>query len=144
MKVVWDKEKREYYIIEKIGNQTIRMGLSQDYDFDCLKTLNFNIYLNLYSKRKHAVQNEADKKLTGKNSIATFIVARRMLDKLEEECVRSFGAEFDVIIYCTWIDNRRRDAYWKVLSKKGYQWGNIYGWKCIMKKFKKGENYDFF
>ena len=30
MKVIWDREKYEYYAIEKIGNQTLRMGLSQD------------------------------------------------------------------------------------------------------------------
>jgi hypothetical protein len=144
MAVYWDRENYEYYSTEKIGNQTLRMGLSQDEcDSDCPKTLYFNIYLTLYSKRKHATQNEAEKKITGKNPMATFMVARRMFDELEAECIGGFCPDFDVVLYCTWVDNRRRDAYWKVLSKKGYQWGNIYGQKCIMKKFKRGEVYDF-
>lgn len=136
MKVIWDREKYEYYAIEKIGNQTLRMGLSQDeVESDCPKTLNFNIYLNVYTKRKHATKNEAEKRITGKDPIATFFVARKMFDELEAECINGFCENFDIIIYCTWVDNRRRDAYWKVLSRKGYQWGNIYGQKCIMKKF---------
>ena len=53
--------------------------------------------------------------------MATFMNARRMFDKLEAECMRGFGVDFDMVLYCTWVDNKRRDAYWKVLSKKGYQ-----------------------
>ena len=30
MNVIWDRQEYEYYAIEKIGNQTLRMGLSQD------------------------------------------------------------------------------------------------------------------
>ena len=39
---------------------------------------------------------------------------------------------------CIWLDNRRRNAYYKYLSTKGYQYGRIDGEKCIFKRYKKG------
>ena len=80
-----------------------------------------------------------DKKLsTGKDLIRNFIVARKMFDALEKKIIEQVVEQKkDAIIFCWWEDNRRRDAYYKVLSKKGYRYGNTpWGRKVIMKKFK--------
>ena len=44
----------------------------------------------------------------------------------------------DIVIYCHWVDNRRRDAYYRILSKYGYKYGNVPNETCkvIMKKFR--------
>ena len=61
-----------------------------------------------------------------------------MFDALEATVVEdAIANKRDVVIFCHWEDNRRRDAYYKVLSKKGYRYGNApWGQKVIMKKFK--------
>ena len=80
------------------------------------------------------------KAITGKNPIANFLTARRMFLEVEAEVIREelYHGPFDEItIFCTWVNNRRRDAYYKVLSRYGYDWGKIDNQKCIMKTFKK-------
>ena len=45
-------------------------------------------------------------------------------------------SDYNNIIFCTWTDTRRRDAYYKVLSRIGYDWGRIGKEKCIMKTYR--------
>ena len=81
-----------------------------------------------------------DKKIiTGKNPFATVAAAKEMFYNVEaylldRELVH--GSFDEITIFCTWVDNRRRDAYYKVLSKMGYTWGTIDNEKCIMKTYK--------
>ena len=61
-----------------------------------------------------------------------------MFDALEATVVKNaVRYKRDIYIYAHWEDNRRRDAYYKVLSKKGYRYGRApWTTKVIMKKFK--------
>ena len=77
--------------------------------------------------------------MTGLNPLATAILARKAFKMLEKETLDWFNKDRRVIIYCTWLDNVRRDIYYKVLSKMGYRFGTLNGLKVIMKVWKKGE-----
>ena len=97
-----------------------------------------NVALSIYNKSKDVFTNMDKKLSTGIDPIRNFIVARKMFDALEAAIIRySVVRKQDVVIFCHWEDNRRRDAYYRVLSKKGYRYGNApWKQKVIMKKFK--------
>lgn len=136
MIVKYDSENDEYYIKEKIDDQTMRMGFTMiDWNED---TIHFNIYLTLYNKRNQIVGNEVEAKMTGANPLKSFFVARKAFNHLVNEVLYRYSYRYDIIISCTWLDNRRRDAYYKYLSTQGYRYGYIGGEKCIFKRYKKG------
>ena len=128
---------REYYIEERIDNQSLLMAFQEVNDGDVDDTIYFNVYLVISSKRKHRIQNESNKIITGKNPIQDVIIARKGFDAIESDILKDWSKKKDIVIYCHWIDNRRRDAYYKILSKKGYTYQNINGKKVIAKRFKR-------
>ena len=120
--------------------QTIWMQFGETVD-DSMNRLSsswWNVALSIYNKRKDMYTNMDNKKSTGKDLIRNFIIARKMFDALELMTVeKAILYQRDIVIYCHWEDNRRRDAYYKVLSKKGYYYGTApWGQKVLMKKFK--------
>lgn len=136
--IKWNKDDGGYYINALIDNQTLHMEFQEsDWTED---TTYINVYMTLYTKRKHIYGNEANVKTTGLNPIKTALVARKCFDMLEEATVEYYQQWGDVIIYCTWLNNKRRDTYYKVLSRKGYMYGKLEGKKCIMKRFKSMED----
>ena len=125
-----------YYIKQKLSSgQTLAMY------FECMHVSNtsvhWNIAMELYSKRNSANHNMASKTLTGKNPLETFIFARKMFLQLQNVVLQE-NDDMERIISCDWIDNRRRDAYYKVLHRYGYEYGTIFGEKVIFKKFPAG------
>lgn len=134
----WNKDGDGYHINAPIDNQTLHMEFQETYWTS--DTTYINVYMTLYNKRKHIESNEANVKMTGLNPIKTALVARRCFNLLEEVTVKHYLQWGDVIIYCGWLDNRRRDTYYKVLSRKGYTYGKLEGKKCIMKRFKSMED----
>ena len=141
MTVQYDEENEEYFIKERIGSQTMKMVFTMiDWNED---TIHFNVYLTLYSKRSHITDNEAEVKMTGQEPLKTFFVARKAFKHLVNEVLNNYSYRYDIIVSCTWLDNRRRDAYYKYLSTLGYRYGRIDGEKCIFKRYKKGmESYE--
>ena len=141
MVVQYDRENDEYFVKERIGNQTLKLVFQMhDWNTD---TIFFNIYLTLYNKRNQIEDNEAEVKMTGENSLQTFFVVRKAFKYLVWKVLDEYNWKYDLIIYCTWLDNRRRDAYYKYLSTLGYRYGRIDGEKCIFKRYKKGmESYE--
>lgn len=141
MVVQYDRENDEYFVKERIGNQTLKLVFQMhDWNTD---TIFFNVYLTLYNKRNQIESNEAEVKMTGENPLQTFFVVRKAFKYLVWKVLDEYNWKYDLIIYCTWLDNRRRDAYYKYLSTLGYRYGRIDGEKCIFKRYKKGmENYE--
>ena len=141
MVVQYDRENDEYFVKERIGNQTLKLVFQMhDWNTD---TIFFNVYLTLYNKRNQIESNEAEVKMTGENPLQTFFVVRKAFKYLVWKVLDEYNWKYDLIIYCTWLDNRRRDAYYKYLSTKGYRYGRIVGEKCIFKRYKKGmESYE--
>lgn len=141
MVVRYDRENNEFFVKERIGNQTLKLAFQMnDWNTD---TIFFNVYLTLYNKRNQIEGNEAEVKMTGESPLQTFFVVRKAFQYLVWKVLDEYNWKYDLIIYCTWLDNRRRDAYYKYLSTKGYRYGRIDGEKCIFKRYKKGmESYE--
>ena len=121
-----------------IEDQTLEMGLQWNEE-DRTK-ITFNIYLSLYNKRKHIGINEDKKLSTGKYPFMTYKVALKCFELLEQACLKE--KEFqdkDILIYCHWVDNRRRNAYYSVLHKQGYNYMMYKNQKVIGKWFRKEE-----
>ena len=138
--IYYNSEEEAYELERQIGSQTIWMQFGY-YQHESMSDLNdgwVNVALSIYNKSKDIFTNMDKKLSTGIDPIRNFIVARKMFDALEAIVVKvAVMRHQDVVIFCHWEDNRRRDAYYKVLSKKGYKYG-IAPWKqkVIMKKFK--------
>ena len=130
-----------YTLKERIGLQTLNMELQLvEETFD---TRYLGIYMTLYNKRSQIEDNENQVKSTGLSPIKTYFIAKKMLISLikcaiEQEQLK----EKDIVIFCTWLDNRRREVYYKVLSKMGFIYGKhiLTKEKVLMRKFKKGES----
>lgn len=139
MAVEYRAEDDTYFERRKVGNQTIELGINY-YDENIHDRKSWwNIYITIFNKRKDMYSNMDKKIITGKNPFATVVAAREMFSNVEaylldHELVH--GGFDEVTIFCTWVDNRRRDAYYKVLSRMGYDWGRIGKEKCIMKTYR--------
>lgn len=132
---MWNNDRM--YVRHKLSNgQTLHLEMSVYNKNE--ETIQWNIAVGVYSKRKHASQNEDLKRITGKNPFETVAVGLKAF-KMLESAVRTQYANRNHIIFCTWVDNRRRDAYYKILHRWGYDWGVIDSFKCIMKYFPKME-----
>jgi hypothetical protein len=139
MAVEYRAEDDTYFERRKVGNQTIELGINY-YDENIHDRKSWwNIYITIFNKRKDMYSNMDKKVITGKNPFATVVAAREMFSNVEaylldHELVH--GGFDEITIFCTWVDNRRRDAYYKVLSRMGYDWGRIGKEKCIMKTYR--------
>ena len=139
MAVEYRAEDDTYFERRRVGNQTIELGMNY-YDENIHDRKSWwNVYITIFNKRKDMYTNMDKKVITGKNPFATVIAAREMFYNVEaylldHELVH--GGFEEITIFCTWVDNRRRDAYYKVLHRIGYEWGTIDKEKCIMKTYK--------
>lgn len=138
MEVQWNGELGETFINETIGSQTFHMAFQEEqYNMD---TVYINVYMTLYNKRTQIEANESAVRSTGLNPMRTITTAIKAFNTLEADAIQTHCPHGDVVIYCTWLDNRRRDAYYHFLSHKGYRYGSTPDThkKCIMKKYKRG------
>lgn len=132
MNVKYDYKNRTYYIKEKIHNQTMIMQFEE-----CDRSLDmtyYNVVLGVYNKRKHAQKNEDNAIVTGKYPFETVAKAVRAFNLLEQEVIKEnkfYNRKIMIII--SWVDNRRRDIYYKYLSKCGYKYEVVDGQKFICK-----------
>lgn len=132
MNVKYDYKNRTYYIKEKIHNQTMIMQFEE-----CDRSLDmtyYNVVLGVYNKRKHAQKNEDNAIVTGKYPFETVAKAVKAFNLLEQEVIKE-NKFYDkkVMIMISWVDNRRRDIYYKYLSKRGYKYEIVDGQKFICK-----------
>lgn len=136
-----DHDYRDFCIKHKLSTgQTMMMSFQETYNEN--HTIHWNVFLELYSKRKHADHNIEAKLLTGKSPLESFAVARRMFLLLQEYIVNGTDPDCDKIIFCQWVDNRRREAYFQVLRRYGYEYGTLFGEKVIFRRFGKDERID--
>ena len=133
----WNENNWEYEATERIGRQTVKLYLQLQ---DCEPeddTLYFNVYLTLYSKRKHICNNEDAEKITGKDALKTFVVVRRMFNDIVYQCLEDFLFSYNIVIYCHWLDNRRRDAYYKFLKTLDFKYGTVENTKVILRRWER-------
>ena len=131
---VFDFTEKTWYMKQKMDNgQTIYMGFQLS---DITRHAHYwNIILCVYTKRRNIGRIFDEKQITGKNPIATVHAARSMFYLLERKVEFLGNRKVDNIIYCTWLDNRRRDAYYRFLHRRGYEYGMLFGQKVIYKVF---------
>lgn len=132
MNVKYDYKNRTYYIKEKIYNQTMIMQFEE-----CDRSLDmvyYNVVLGVYNKRKHAQKNEDNAIVTGKYPFETVAKSVRAFNLLEQEIIKENKFyNRKIMIMISWVDNRRRDTYYKYLSKRGYKYEVVDGQKFICK-----------
>lgn len=143
MSVIYREEDDTYYERQRVDNQTIELGMNFHSQNAHDRKAYFNVYITIFNKRKDMYTNMDKKVITGTNPIANALVAREMFKRVEQYLlVKEFKYWDEITIFCTWVNNRRRDAYYKVLSRWGYNWGIVDGQKCIMRTFKWNEERD--
>lgn len=120
----------------QIDNQTFEMSMR------CYKrtsdSMYFYVSLEVYNKRKQREANEDKKLITGLNPHATITEARKAFHLLENNVLDAYNKYYNIIILVGWTDNKRRDIYYRYLSRYGYDY-KLIGSKVLMKKYKKGE-----
>lgn len=137
LKVQWDYDEYEYYVIVPIGKQKLKMAINF---FDRSDTTIYgNIYIQLYTKRKHRQYEMDNCIMTGLNPLQTVSYGIRAFKLLENAALRGYNENYIVNLSCCWTNNTRRDAYHSFLSKRGYRFENLFGKKVLMKVWKKGE-----
>lgn len=132
MEIKYDYKNRTYYIKEKIQNQTMIMEFEEcDRTAD---TIYYNVVLGIYNKRKDKRNNENNAVITGQYPFETVAKAIKAFNLLEQEVVEQ-GNFYNrkIMIMISWVDNRRRDTYYKYLSKRGYKYEIVDGQKFICK-----------
>jgi len=132
---ICDDGTLEFEIIEKIGNQTLLLAAQELHHTS--DTYYWNLWLTLANKRSQRAFNEEHILLTGVNPFLTYKVAIRLLQYLEKNVCKEYK-QYNHQFIAHWVDNRRRDAYIKVLSKFGYKIGQYKGQKRLIKTIKKG------
>ena len=131
---IYDREEETWSVKRKLDNgQTLYMALQRT---DATNHADYwNIVLCVYTKRRHFDRAFDHVLMTGKNPVATVHLARSMFVALENAIVDRTCRDYKNVIYCTWLDNRRRDAYYRFLHRRGYQYGMLFGQKAIYKVF---------
>ena len=96
----------------------------------------WNICLCIYNKRKHIDDLLEHTDFVGKNPLLSIRVIRTAFDQLEKTLVERSWVRNNYV-FCSWTDNRRRDVYYRYLSRKGYAYGKYDGRKVIYKIYDK-------
>lgn len=79
------------------------------------------------------------KAITGQNPFKNAVIGLRMFEAMEKKTVEDFSCQ-NIVIFCSWLDKRRREAYEKILMRRGYKYGVIDGEKILMKRWNKNES----
>ena len=144
-KIQWESKQEDdkiywfYRCREKIGKQTLELRFYEYwYDYDT-NTVYFSIMLSVHNKRKHLERDMGNKAITGQNPFKNAVIGLRMFEAMEKKTVEDFSYQ-NIVIFCSWLDKRRREAYEKILMRRGYKYGVIDGEKVLMKRWNKNES----
>ena len=135
MDIQWNKEEYAYIAKEKLSNGQTLFMMFQEMEDTKLNYRNYNVVVGVYTKRKSAGYNEENALITGHSPWESAIKGIRMFDEMEKYVIQDIQDEGKGInIYVHWVSNRRRDAYYKVLSKRGYSYCMFEGIKHLVKR----------
>lgn len=119
-----------YYNTFKLDSgQTIKIEFQED---ETHKKYYYNIYLVISHKRKQESSNYM--KITGKDGLRGLLWAKQNIIEFEQ-FISEIRKGYDIIIYCNWDDNRRRNVYEYGLKKLGYRFNIVLGNKALSKIF---------
>ena len=135
MDICWDRDEYAYVAKEKLSNGQTLFMMFQEMEDTKLNYRNYNVVVGVYTKRKSAGYNEENALITGHSPWESAIKGIRMFDEMEKYVIQDIQDEGKGInIYVHWVSNRRRDAYYKVLSKRGYSYCMFEGIKHLVKR----------
>lgn len=135
MNIHYDRESCAYIATERIGAQTMKMEMTEiSYNYST-RTVYYNVSVCIYNKRKHYNRNFDEVRVTGKNPLATIVTGLKMYKALEKEVCESIeNRKWNVCFLVHWEDNRRRNAYEKLLTRYGYHMGVYDNTKMLIKQ----------
>ena len=135
MDIRYNREERSYIATERIGSQTMKMEMMEwDYN-EGSNTVYYNVSVCIYNKRKHYERNFNEARITGNNPIATIAVGLKMYKELEKTvCESAENRNWNVVFLVRWEDNRRRNAYEKLLVRYGYKIDKYDNTKVLIKR----------
>lgn len=135
MDICWDRDEYAYIAKKKLSNGQTLFMMFQEMEDTKLNYRNYNVVVGVYTKRKSAGYNEENALITGHSPWESAIKGIRMFDEMEKYVIQDIQDEGKGInIYVHWVSNRRRDAYYKVLSKRGYSYCMFEGIKHLVKR----------
>ena len=132
MEIYIDKDSGDYAIVEPVGNQTMEMRFERFHE--TIDSIYYWVILSIADKRNRTTKVFEKRQTTGTNPHASVCSIREAYEVLEEAIVADHVR--NVVICVGWEDGKRRNVYWRYLSRKGYRMGTIFKSKCIYKKFK--------
>lgn len=127
----------EHYIQEKLpSGMTMEFGYSwevrphaDDYELVLFP------FMTVYHKRKKSWPDDPAQ-TTGRDGLLPAMIALKTLEHLVSEHSKQFPS---IRVCVEWVDNRRRDVYHKVLSRRGYYFTHWQGRKVLEKVYKQEE-----
>ena len=123
---------RNYFAKETLpSGQTIYIEFQQDMSG---KNICYNIYLEIFNKKKEIGNNPQHLKSTGRDGVKGLLWAKQKVIEFEEYILDNNRYNDKIIIYCHWDDKRRRDVYERGLNKIGYKFNRLFDIKVLMKR----------
>jgi hypothetical protein len=127
--IEWDCGQNAYYAKSKLpSGNTIKIVF---YKEDTRHKTYYSIYL--VTTRKRTQEAAATLKQTGRDGLTGLLWAKDMVRNFENFIVNEKPNK-EVIIYCFWDDNRRRNVYERGLTKLGYSFGKLFYRKVLYKQ----------
>lgn len=118
----------------KIEGQIVEVIIDSDERSNCLSnTRHWNIGLTIGTKRKHFEKYHNHQEVCGKIGLKGLLFAKAAIQYFENYLGYSQYKKYRNILYVTWLDNRRRDAYAYGLKKLGFNFG-VYDKKKVLLK----------
>ena len=118
----------------KIEGQIVEVQIDCDERNNCpSRTRHWNIGLTIGTKRKHFEKYHDHKEVCGKIGLKGLLFAKAAIQYFEDYLKNTKYKNYKNILYATWLDNRRRDAYAYGLKKLGFNFG-IYDKKKVLLK----------
>jgi hypothetical protein len=94
-----------------------------------------NWYYSIYLVTMHKRKAEKDTQLhtTGKDGLTGLLWARQRIIEFENT-IKEMHHHKPSIMFCSWDDNRRRNAYYFGLKEYGYRFGVLFNQKVLYKQ----------
>lgn len=123
-----------YALRTKIDNQTVEIEFQCDEKNNSKSNIrHWNIALTIGTKRKHFDKYHDNKEVCGKIGLQGLLFAKAAIQYFEEFLTHTEFSQYKNILYATWLDHRRRDAYAYGLKKLGFDFG-VYNKKKVLLK----------
>lgn len=132
----WELERREgyhdfYYKVKKFNGTDYKIEIQAE---DNIKSVRFWVAVSSGNKRKALkvfAKNDA-KRIGG---LPAFMWVKEQMLSFPKYFINLKKIKKEKVYLCVgWADNRRRDIYYRSLSREGFRYANIDGEKVLMKR----------